>query len=136
MQTFVEQQIRVLRQCLPGGERAGPATVDFTLFLGVNVIASLSGTAVGERRKQCFELREQVSVRAEMRQHATLFGRFFDLALHRLAVVTMKTVTLDYRRGDAFALEYALESKLDARGTGAGRPGDGYDGMACRHMHL
>ena len=62
-----------------------------------------------------------------------LFLRLDQALLHFLAVVAVKAVALDDGGLDALAAEYVLKGARDGGRSGAGRAGNGDDGVAFGH---
>src|SRR5258708_1743817 len=134
VQAFIEQQVGVLRQFLPGREGAGFTAVARRALFVMQVQPDIAASAAAVFAEQRLELLEQVRFRAEVadRLSADLFVGF-DQPAHFVAIITMEAVALDQRRLDVFETEDVFESLAHSRGSCAGGTGNGDDGMLARH---
>ena len=131
VQAFIEQQVGLFRQGLPGREGTGRLLVRRRFLVVVQVFAPLPVARFGVAGEQFGEFGEQVVVGSEVAEMlvTTGFGGS-GLQLHFLAVKAVKAVAFNHRSLHFFAPEDVLESARHRGGACARRAGDGDDGVA------
>ena len=134
MQALVEEQVAVLVNRFPLGERAHWAAEARGLGVVVNVVAGAPRARCGVGPEHVLELAQQVGLHAEMAEVVVALGfRDGDCVAHFSAVVAMEGIALDRRGSSAFASEDLVEGVLDRGRASARRAGDGDDGVLCAH---
>ena len=120
MQAFIEQQIGLLRQRAPFGERAGLGAVQLGLVVVVDVMTGGSGAGFAVVAKHPLQFLEQIGFGAEMAEVlVAALGLLRHFRPHFDAVVAMEGVALDIGRGYLLAAEDILEGLLHRRRAGA-----------------
>ncbi len=122
VQTLVEEQIGTRFQIFPGRELATLAhrvqahalTVMRRFLVIVQVIASLTGTALAVAPEQRLEGGKIIGFRAKVAEEAVaLVFRYRHCGLELDTIQTVKTVALDDRGIDLFSLKNVLKGFFD-----------------------
>ena len=111
VQTFVEQQIRVLRNVLPWGKRPGRTLVPGRFVLAMHVVPAFSGPALAVLTEEHLDLVEVIALGAEVAERAALRKRLLDLLVHLHSVVAVEAVSLDHAGRDPLASERCARTR-------------------------